>query len=65
MHHAECEEKLRALWARLAPMLPPGIGVALFLFDFGDTGGLAYVSNAQRDDMVRVIEEWLAKVKLP
>ena len=37
------------------------IGLALFVFEFGDRGTLAYISNAQRADMVAVVKEWLAR----
>ncbi len=37
------------------------VGFALFLFDFGEGGNLSYVSNAQRADMVKNVEEWLGR----
>lgn len=36
----------------------PGRGFLLMAFDFGDGGNLAYVSNAQRPDVLKVLEEW-------
>lgn len=37
------------------------IGVTLFVFELGDRGNCAYISNADRDDMIGVIREWLAR----
>lgn len=42
--------------------LPAGTGFALFVFDFGDKGNLAwYVSNAERPDVTKTIIEWAEK----
>ena len=38
------------------------IGYCLMLFDFGDSGSLAYGSNAQRADMLKTIDEFRAKL---
>ncbi len=40
-------------------VVPPGVGFAIFLFDFGEKGNTAYVSTAKREDMVRLLKEWL------
>lgn len=36
-----------------------GIGITLFTFTF-DAGAIAYISNANREDMIKVIREWIA-----
>jgi hypothetical protein len=41
--------------------IPPGVGFTLFLFDFGDRGGLTYLSSADRSDMLNVLREFLAR----
>lgn len=39
-------------------------GFALLLFKFGEPPQPAtYISNGNRDDMIRTIEEWLVRVK--
>lgn len=43
--------------------LGKGTGIALFVFDFGDLGSCAYVSNADREGMIRLVEEWLTRMK--
>ena len=39
------------------------IGWTLFVFEFHATGRLNYISNANRDDMIASVEEWLVKAK--
>lgn len=50
-----------AVARRLKEMLPPGQGFVLLTFDFGPGGNLAYVSNADRDDTIRTLREWLRR----
>lgn len=38
------------------------IGFTLFLYDFGADGDLAYVSNGNRQDVVKMLHEFLGKV---
>lgn len=41
--------------------LPPNTGVIVFAFDFGAGGGMAYAANAERDDCIAALQEWIAK----
>ena len=36
-------------------------GFALFIFDFGTNGRINYISNAQREDMLATLKEFIAK----
>lgn len=45
----------------LKDKLPAGVGFALFTFDFGEGGNLAYVSNGDRDDVLRLMGEWFER----
>ena len=38
------------------------LGFAVLVFDFGDGGHVAYMSNAQRDDMVKALRELAASL---
>ena len=38
-------------------------GFALLLFDFGEGGDLFYTSNAEREDIVRLMQEFIAKFR--
>lgn len=58
------EQVNRMIADHIVSLLPDGVGFALFLFHFGDDEGfLSYVSNAQREDMIRVLEEQLERFK--
>ena len=58
------DDKQRAL-KTIATMVdgetPEGMGFAVFLFDFGPNGALFYMSSAQRDDIVSMLKEWIAR----
>jgi hypothetical protein len=54
-----CVEHARTLQAGARP----GSGFALFLFDFGEEGSTAYVSNGEREDVIRLVREWLEHVE--
>lgn len=63
VRNKEAEAALRGIGDVLKAQTPKGMGFAFFLFDFGEKGGLYYVSNAQREDMIKTMEEWIAKEK--
>jgi hypothetical protein len=45
-------------------LVPHNVGLAVFLFHpqlLGQGGGLAYVSNAKREDMIATIVDWLGR----
>jgi hypothetical protein len=48
---------------KLAEQLKPGVGFALLMFDFGEGGNLAYLSNAQRSDMIKTLREFIEKLE--
>lgn len=39
--------------------LPAGWGFGLFLFTYGEGGTMFWLSSAQRDDMVKALQEWM------
>lgn len=53
---------MRKLANRLKKEIP-GLGFALFVFEFHKPGISNYISNAQRDDMIKALEETLARLK--
>lgn len=57
------EQQCRELATLLKERVPAGVGFALFIFDYGEKGNLAYVATAQRDDMRRAILEWLERTE--
>lgn len=63
----QLEKRTATLLADIVPYLkaemPEGIGFALFMFDFGEKGNIAYASSAKREDMIKGVREWLAHVE--
>jgi hypothetical protein len=53
---------MRKLGERLKKEIP-GLGFALFVFEFYEPGMANYISNAQRADMIKALEETLARLK--
>lgn len=54
---AKCAEVARLIGAEC----PPGHGFALFMFEYGEGGGMAYVSSGERESVSHAIEEWLGR----
>jgi hypothetical protein len=40
--------------------LPPGHGFALLIFEWGPDGMLSWISNAERDDMIATMKDFIA-----
>jgi hypothetical protein len=51
--------KLRASMDALIAQWPKGTLFTLFVMDPGARGGLSYISNADRGDMIETVREWL------
>lgn len=56
------EYTAREVGRRLSAEMPEGVGFALLVFDFGEGGNLAWMSNGRREDMIKAVKEWLEKV---
>ena len=37
------------------------IGFAVLVFDFGEDGGLAYLSNARGEDVIKMLQEFIGR----
>ena len=46
-------EELKGRW--------PDVGSTVFLYHYGEGGGMAYVSTADRATMIEALVEWLAR----
>lgn len=60
------KRKLKDIAGNIEKELPYGFGFALLTFRFDsepDTSELMYVSNADRQDIVKAMEEWIEKTK--
>lgn len=59
----QAETVLNDIGQRLKAMMPEGYGFNLLLFTFGEGGNMFYISNAQREDMIRAMQEFIAKFR--
>ena len=60
LNREDLEKTCRGYADAFQDVVPEGVGFAIFLFDFGEAGNTAYVSTAKREDMVKLLKEWLA-----
>lgn len=54
---------LKDLGAELKRRMPEGMGFALLMFDYGADGSLFYIADAEREDMIRTMEEFIGRNK--
>lgn len=62
----DVKERMQETARTVSTILPPGTGFVLLAFDFGLKPGesrLEYVSNAVREDVVKVMKEFIAKTE--
>lgn len=59
----DLEKACRKLGRELKAQMMPGVGFALVIFDFGPGGSMAYISTAQRADMLATLRELIAKLE--
>lgn len=68
VHHAGAERTLRDIARMLKGVMPPGFGFTLFIFEYGDEvdpGSMFYASSSVREDMIKVLKEFIAKQEHP
>ncbi len=66
VRHAEAEKMLNNIGQLLRGACPSGFGFSLLIFSFGEGGegsNMFYTSNAQREDMIRAMQEFIAKFR--
>jgi len=66
-HREELEEQSKELGRLIDIGLNHGtgqkkIGFALLIFDFGENGDLAYISNGRRENMIKAMQECIQKI---
>lgn len=57
------EKMLREIGNSLRSSCPHGYGFSLLVFSFREGGNMFYVSNARREDMIRSMQEFIAKFR--
>lgn len=55
-------QEMTALSRTIADMVKP-YGFALLIFDFGDSGRMNYMSNANRTDMIKALKELIRNLE--
>lgn len=60
---ATMEEKAREIGRIIGGMLPKDIGFTFQLFTFGEGGWATYISNCDRQDMIRALKELIARLE--
>ena len=65
VRNEELEKQLKDLGHLLksACAVIPGYGFALLLFNFGEGGEMFYTSNAQREDIIKAMQEFIEKFR--
>ena len=61
IRNPEIEQLLRDVGHKLAELMPPGYGFTLLIYGFGESKDLFYLSNANRQDMLKALREFIAK----
>lgn len=67
VHHATAERKLAEIGRMLKATMPTGWGFTLFLYEYGDEvdhGSTFYMSTSERDDMLKVLKEFITKQEI-
>lgn len=61
----QAKNKMQKIAKEISRELPRGMGFVLLTFDFGDSLSrrLNYVSNGNREDIVKVMKEWISKTE--
>jgi hypothetical protein len=55
--------KMKTIAGKVHEELPDGFGFVVLAFNFGEGGELMYVSNANREDVVKTMKEFIKKTK--
>ena len=59
----EIAEPMKGIARTIAGCLPPTHGFCLLIFDFGQGGHTSYMSNAKREDMLRLLREFIVMLE--
>ncbi len=59
----ELEATCSSLGRTIGEVIPDGVGFAFILCDFGNEGNMAYLSNGNREDMIKMLREMATKIE--
>lgn len=57
------KSKMQNIAKKVNDELPTGFGFVVLSFVFGNPGQMMYVSNANREDIVQAMKEWIEKTE--
>lgn len=60
-YNEQVEFALREVAEYAKTRMPEGMGFTLLMFDFGQKGNMFYISNAQREDVINSMQEFIDK----
>lgn len=63
VRNERAEKVLRDMGQSLREAMPQGYGFSLLIFSYGEGGDLFYTSSAQREDMIRTMQEFIEKFR--
>ena len=63
VRHKEAEGYLKGIGQLMKDSLPEGYGFAFFLFTYGSGGNFFYTSSCEREDVIKLLEEFINKLK--
>jgi len=61
INNPQIQALLRETGDSLHKMIPKGWGFCLMIFGFGDCDEMFYISDARREDMIKVLLEFIDK----
>lgn len=59
--HSDVKVLLNEIATIIASQMPPNMGFALMMFDYGEGGNFFYASSANRTDMIKMMKEFIEK----
>ena len=62
LRHAEAEAILEKVGTSMKEICPPGWGFSFFLFEYVGEN-FFYISSAEREDIIKLLQEFLNKLK--
>lgn len=57
----EIEQRMKLIGELIKDKLPDNWGFNLLLFTYGEKGNLFYISSAEREDVIKVMKEFIAR----
>jgi len=59
----QLQEVVRKIGHMIGDCMPPGVGFTLLLFRYGDQPEVQYISSAQREDMIDMLEKMVSRLR--